>query len=113
MYFLDNVQTISMNKPFPLIETLDPPMKCSSCGFHMCCSSRNVIINSSSYWMSFSVEDKQQFLEFDFRTPITLKEISLKGSGKNLGAFVKTFSLMSSKDGIRWTTQIYRGKKQV
>ena len=63
--------------------------------------------------MPFKVEDKQQFLEFDFHTAITLKEISLQGSGKAKDAFVKTFSLMPSNDGIRWTTQLYRGKKQV
>lgn len=88
-------------------------MKCFSCGFYNCCTSKNLTINSPSYWMPFSVEDKQQFLEFDFRTAIMLKEISLQGSGKERNAFVKTFSLMSSNDGIRWTTQIYRGKKQV
>ncbi len=60
-----------------------------------------------------SVEDKQQFLEFDLRTAIMLKTISLQGSGQELNAFVTSFSLMSSNDGIRWTTQIYRGKKQV
>ena len=88
-------------------------MKCSSCGFYHCCSVNNVRINSPSYWVPFIIEDKQQFLEFDFRTPILLKEISLQGSGKELKAFVKTFILMPSNDGIRWTTQIYCGKKQV
>lgn len=88
-------------------------MKCSSCGFAHCCVRENVTINSDSYWMTFSVEDRQQFLEFDFQTDVMLKEISLQGSGKKLNAYVKTFSLMSSNDGIRWTTQIYRGKKQV
>ena len=103
----------SFIEPFPVIERLSPSLKCSSCGFHDCCFTRNVKLNSASYWIPFSVEDKQQFLEFDFHTPVTLKEISLQGSGDELGAFVKTFSLMSSNDGIRWTTQIYRGKKQV
>lgn len=102
-----------LNEPFPAIKTLHPNIKCSSCGFHHCCVSENVTINSGSYWMAFKVEDKQQFLEFDFRAAIMLKEISLQGSGKKRDAFVKSFSLMSSNGGIRWTTQIYRGKKQV
>ena len=97
-----------------LISFLKPVIRCSSCGFRDCCNLRNAhITQPGQAWSPFAVEDQMQYLEFDFHATVSLKAISLKGGGNDTNAYVKTFRLMFSNNGIHWSTQIWYGKVKV